>query len=149
MIEVTTETRPDQPGSGLSVDRLRHIHDAIDSLISAFRTAEAQAPPGFDLLTLKEATSHAYGLAIAAVYHSFIAWGLSFTKNANYRHVTFLYICPGLGGAIAPVFSSRVVAQFGIEWAFYVASILYGLVLAAVLLQSFRPPSRFHVSGSA
>jgi TsgA-like MFS transporter len=81
----------------------------------------------------------AYGLAIAAVYHSFIALGLSFTQNPSYRHVTFLYICPGVGGAIAPVFSSRIVDQFGIEWAFYMASILYGLVLAAVLLSSFRP----------
>jgi TsgA-like MFS transporter len=91
----------------------------------------------------------AYGLAIAAVYHSFIAWGLSFTENPNYRQVTFLYICPGFGGAIAPVFSSRIVEQFGIEWAFYVASFLYALVLAAVVLLSFRTRVRFGASGGA
>jgi TsgA-like MFS transporter len=83
----------------------------------------------------------AYGLAIAAVYHSFIAWGLSFTDSPSYRHVTFLYICPGIGGAIAPVSSSRIVDKFGIEWAFYISSILYGLVLAAVLLSSISRSS--------
>jgi len=76
----------------------------------------------------------AYGFAIAAVYHSFIAWGLSYTKRPNYQHVTFLYVCPGVGGTIAPYMSSKIVENLGISWAFYWSSILYGVVLVAVVV---------------
>jgi TsgA-like MFS transporter len=76
----------------------------------------------------------AYGFAIAAVYHSFIAWGLSYTKTPNYQHVTFLYVCPGVGGTIAPFVSSKIVENLGISWAFFCSSILYGVVLVAVMV---------------
>lgn len=76
----------------------------------------------------------AYGFAIAAVYHSFIAWGLSYTKTPNYQHVTFLYVCPGVGGTIAPYVSSKIVENLGISWAFYCSSILYGIVLVTVVV---------------
>ena len=78
--------------------------------------------------------AYAYGLAIAAVYHSFIAWGLSYTKHPTYKHVTFLYVCPGIGGTIAPFASSLVVESFGISAAFMLCSLLYGAVLAMVLI---------------
>jgi TsgA-like MFS transporter len=80
--------------------------------------------------------AYAYGLAIAAVYHSFIAWGLSYTKQPNYKHVTFLYICPGIGGTIAPFASSKVVENFSISTAFVGCSILYGVVLVTVMTLS-------------
>ena len=81
-----------------------------------------------------EFVAYAYGFAIAAVYHSFIAWGLSYTKTPNYKHVTFLYVCPGVGGTIAPFTSSKIVENFSISAAFFGCSILYGVVLVAVVV---------------
>ena len=78
--------------------------------------------------------AYTYGLAIAAVYHSFIAWGLSYTEQPSYKHVTFLYVCPGIGGTIAPFASSRIVERFGIPAAFIVCACLYGVVLAMVVM---------------
>ncbi len=86
--------------------------------------------PSLEALTI---VAYAYGLAIAAVYHSFIAWGLSYTKHPNYKHVTFLYVCPGIGGTIAPFASSLIVENFGTAAAFTVCSFLYGAVFAMVV----------------
>jgi len=80
------------------------------------------------------AVAYAYGLGIAAVYHSFIAWGLSYTETPNYRHVTFLYVCPGFGGAVAPFASSQMVENLSIPAAFVGCSILYCVVLVAVVV---------------
>jgi TsgA-like MFS transporter len=91
--------------------------------------------------------AYAYGLAIAAVYHSFIAWGLSYTKQPNYKHVTFLYVCPGIGGTIAPFASSKVVETFSISTAFLGCSFLYGAVLVAVVTLGAYDANRNPLSG--
>jgi len=100
--------------------------------------------PSLEALTI---VAYAYGLAIAAVYHSFIAWGLSYTKQPNYKHVTFLYVCPGVGGTIAPFASSLIVENFGISAAFMVCSFLYGAVLALVVMLSAYNARRESLSG--
>jgi TsgA-like MFS transporter len=100
--------------------------------------------PSINALTI---VAYAYGLAIAAVYHSFIAWGLSYTKQPNYKHVTFLYICPGIGGTIAPYASSKVVESFGISTAFLGCSFLYGAVLVTVVTLSAYYSHRSPLSG--
>lgn len=87
----------------------------------------------FDTITW---LAYAYGLAIAALYHSFIAWGLGYVKEPNYRHVSFLYICPGVGGTVAPYLSSKIVAGSSIASVFVVCSILYGSILIAILMLS-------------
>jgi TsgA-like MFS transporter len=91
--------------------------------------------------------AYAYGLAIAAVYHSFIAWGLSYTKTPNYKHVTFLYVCPGVGGTIAPFASSKIVESFSISAAFIGSSILYCVVLVAVVVLGASDANRASVDG--
>lgn len=82
--------------------------------------------------------AYAYGVAIAAIYHSFIAWGLSYTRRPTYKHVTFLYVLPGIGGTVAPYLSSRIVDLAGIQPVFVVCAFLYGAVFAAVLLLDLR-----------
>jgi MFS family permease len=89
----------------------------------------------------------AYGFAIAAVYHSFIAWGLSYTKMPNFKHVTFLYVCPGFGGTVAPFASSKIVEYSSISAAFYVCSMLYFVVLIAVVALGVYDANRGAVAG--
>jgi MFS transporter, TsgA protein len=78
-------------------------------------------------------TAYAFGLAIAALYHSFLAWGLSYIKNPHYQHVTFMYICGGIGGTLAPYVSSLIVDRFGIPAVFISCAFLYGVILLMML----------------
>ena len=98
-------------------------------------------------INVLEFVAYAYGFAIAAVYHSFIAWGLSYTKAPNYKHVTFLYVCPGVGGTIAPFASSKIVENFSISAAFFGSSFLYGVVLVAVVVLGVYDANRSPAAG--
>ena len=83
--------------------------------------------------------AYAFGIAIAALYHSFIAWGLSFARSPGYPHVTFLYICAGVSGASTPYLSSLVVEKWNISTIFLGCSASYGAVLIMMLaLRIFR-----------
>jgi len=94
-----------------------------------------------------ELSAYVFGVAIAAVYHSFIAYALGFVKRSNYLHVTYMYLCGGIGGALAPVLSSWLVESGGIASVFLFGAALYAAVLvmiaAAELTQS---RSKMHMS---
>jgi TsgA-like MFS transporter len=85
--------------------------------------------------TIGWATVNAYvfGLAIAALYHSFIAWGLSYIRKPGYAEVTFLYICAGVSGTLTPYVSSKVVEDFSISTTFLGCSAAYGAILILML----------------
>jgi len=85
--------------------------------------------------TIGWATVNAYvfGLAIAALYHSFIAWGLSYIRKPGYAEVTFLYICAGVSGTLTPYVSSKVVENFSISTTFLGCSAAYGAILILML----------------
>ncbi|SEL05772.1 MFS transporter, TsgA protein [Colwellia chukchiensis] len=82
--------------------------------------------------------AYAFGLAIAALYHSFMAWGLSYIKKPNYRHVTFMYLCGGIGGTLAPYMSSLLVEKNSITAVFIGCAILYGIILFMILALKFK-----------
>ena len=82
--------------------------------------------PSMDWISVN---AYVFGLAIAAVYHSFIAWGLSYIEKPDYRHITFMYLCGGVGGTIAPYASSKIVEWFSISAVFICCALLYGIVL--------------------
>jgi len=82
--------------------------------------------------------AYAFGLAIAALYHSFMAWGLSYIKKPHYQHVTFMYLCGGIGGTIAPYVSSLIVDRAGITTVFIGCAILYGIILLMMLTLQFK-----------
>ena len=74
-----------------------------------------------------------FGLAIAAIFHSFIAWGITYIKKPNYKHITFMYVCGGLGGTVAPYFSSKIADLSSVSMVFVVGSCLYGMVLLMMI----------------
>jgi len=86
--------------------------------------------------------AYAFGLAIAALYHSFMAWGLSYIKKPNYQHVTFMYLCGGIGGTIAPYMSSLIVDKIGITAVFIGCAILYAIILSMILALKFKQRSK-------
>ena len=90
--------------------------------------------------------AYAFGVAIAALYHSFIAWGLSYLRNPGYAEVTFLYICAGVSGTLTPYVSSKVVEKFSISTIFVVSSAAYGATL--ILMLALNSYTRREYSGN-
>ena len=94
--------------------------------VTSYRFAVATSLDGI------EWAAYGYGIAIAALYHSFIAWGLSYTEKPNYAHVTFLYVCPGVGGALAPYLSSQLVDTHGMASVFFVCAGAYAVTFLLI-----------------
>lgn len=76
--------------------------------------------------------AYLFGLAVAAIYHSFIAWGISYIDKPNYKHITFMYICGGLGGALAPYLSSLVAVSFDVSAVFVIGIGFYATILLLI-----------------
>ena len=73
-----------------------------------------------------------YGLAIAALYNVFIAYGLNYVHRPSHKHVSFVIICSGIAATIAPALSSAVVSSFAsIRVVMLLSPLLY---LAAITL---------------
>jgi fucose permease len=57
-------------------------------------------------------------------------WTVSGTEPVeHYQHVTFMYVCGGVGGTIAPFASSKIVEWFDISAVYYVCACLYLVIL--------------------
>ena len=86
----------------------------------------------FNLATSMEwiaMTAFVFGFAISAIYHSFMAWGISYIENPSYKHITYIYFCGGVGGTIAPYITSKTVEWFTLSTVFFLGGILYGIIL--------------------
>ncbi len=54
-----------------------------------------------------------FGLSISATYNSYVAFGLTFVSVPTHKHIAYLLLVGGLGSALAPVMSSKIVAMTG------------------------------------
>lgn len=93
-------------------------------------------------MTWMSITAYAFGVAIAALYHSFMAWGLSYIEKPGYQHVTFMYVCGGIGGTVAPYISSKIVDWYGVAIVFIGCAFLYVVILAMMLGMQLTRKSR-------
>jgi MFS transporter, TsgA protein len=50
-----------------------------------------------------------FGISISATYNSYIAFGLSFVKIPNHKHIAYLSLMGGVGSALGPLVSSKFV----------------------------------------
>ena len=50
-----------------------------------------------------------FGISISATYNSYVAFGLTFVSVPTHKHIAYLLLLGGLGSALAPVLSSKVV----------------------------------------
>ena len=75
------------------------------------------------------------GGSIGATFNGYTAFGLSFVATPTHKNVAYLLLAGGIGSAIAPWFSSRVVEMTGeVRDALIACLVLQGVVLASVLL---------------
>lgn len=75
------------------------------------------------------------GASIGATFNGYTAFGLSFVPTPTHKNVAYLLLGGGIGSAIAPWFSSEIVASSGsVRSALVACLLIQGVVLASVLL---------------
>ena len=77
--------------------------------------------------------SFIFGVAIAATYNSFLVYGVNFVESPSHKNVSFMLISGGIGAALAPYLSGKVVERFDTYYALNVGWILFSVVFALLI----------------
>ena len=88
-----------------------------------------------------------FGISISATYNSYVAFALTFVETPTHRHIAYLLLAGGLGSAIGPVLSSKVVELKGqvaaaMDLCLQIYLVVFVVLLASHLCQHFRIGSR-------
>ena len=83
---------------------------------------------------------YAVGASVGATFNGYMGFGLSFVESPTHKNVAYVLLAGGIGSAIAPLFSSKVVEMQGtVGAALYACFALQIIVLiSVVLLALFR-----------
>jgi TsgA-like MFS transporter len=78
---------------------------------------------------------YAVGVSVGATFNGYMGFGLSLVKSPTHKNIAYVLLAGGIGSAIAPIFSSRVVEIKGtIGSALYACFVIQIVVLTSVLL---------------
>ncbi|MBL4913034.1 MFS transporter TsgA [Shewanella schlegeliana] len=80
--------------------------------------------------------TYGYGFACAALYNAFIAYGVSFVKNASSRNVSYILISGSAGAMFSPAISSLFESIIGLQTVMYAIPVIYGLIILMLVLSS-------------
>jgi len=79
--------------------------------------------------------AYAVGASVGATFNGYMGFGLSFVQSPTHKNVAYVLLAGGVGSAIAPIFSSKIVAITGtVASALYACFIIQIVVLITVLL---------------
>ncbi|PKG55777.1 MFS transporter TsgA [Shewanella sp. Choline-02u-19] len=78
--------------------------------------------------------TYGYGFACAALYNAFIAYGVSFVKNASSRNVSYILISGSAGAMFSPAISSLFESIIGLQTVMYAIPVIYGLIIVMLVL---------------
>ena len=78
---------------------------------------------------------YAVGVSVGATFNGYMGFGLSLVKSPTHKNIAYVLLAGGIGSAIAPIFSSKVVEIKGtIGSALYACFVIQIVVLTSVLL---------------
>jgi MFS transporter, TsgA protein len=77
--------------------------------------------------------TYGYGFVGAAVYNTFIAFGVSFAKKASSKHISYILIMGSCGAMFSPAISALLKNALGLQAIMYCIPMFY-LIIAAVIL---------------
>ncbi|MGS0682736.1 MFS transporter TsgA [Shewanella sp. 125m-7] len=80
--------------------------------------------------------TYGYGFACAALYNAFIAYGVSFVKNASSRNVSYILISGSAGAMFSPAISSLFESVIGLQTVMYAIPVIYALIIAMLVLST-------------
>jgi len=75
-----------------------------------------------------------FGVSVSATYNSYVAFGLTFVSVPTHRHIAYLLLAGGLGSALAPVLSSKVVETSGEVGAVMTMCVVTYIIVFLVLI---------------
>ncbi len=81
--------------------------------------------------------TYGYGFACAALYNAFIAYGVTFVRNATSKNVSYILISGSAGAMFSPAISSVMESIVGLQTVMYAIPAIYAVVLA-LLMASMR-----------
>ncbi|MGL4613851.1 MAG: MFS transporter TsgA [Shewanella sp.] len=80
--------------------------------------------------------TYGYGFVCAALYNAFIAYGVSFVKQASSKNVSYILISGSAGAMFSPAISAFVERIIGLQTVMYAIPLLYAAVLVLLLISS-------------
>ncbi|MGL5391464.1 MAG: MFS transporter TsgA [Shewanella sp.] len=80
--------------------------------------------------------TYGYGFVCAALYNAFIAYGVSFVKQASSKNVSYILISGSAGAMFSPAISAFFERIIGLQTVMYVIPLLYAAVLVLLLVSS-------------
>ncbi|MDA0134630.1 MFS transporter TsgA [Vibrio harveyi] len=78
--------------------------------------------------------TYGYGFACAALYNAFIAYGVSFVRNATSKNVSYILISGSAGAMFSPAISSVMESVVGLQTVMYAIPVIYAVVVAMLLV---------------
>ncbi|EEY72036.1 putative transporter [Grimontia hollisae] len=81
--------------------------------------------------------TYGYGFVCAALYNAFIAYGVSFVRNASSKNVSYILISGSAGAMFSPAISAMFESIIGLQAVMYAIPVIYG-VIVAMLLSSLK-----------
>ncbi len=79
--------------------------------------------------------AYAVGASVGATFNAYMGFGLSFVASPTHKNVAYVLLAGGVGAAVAPVFSSKIVELQGtVGSALYACFAIQIVVLVSVLL---------------
>ncbi len=78
--------------------------------------------------------TYGYGFACAALYNSFIAYGVSFVKQASSKNVSFILISGSAGAMFSPAISSMFETIIGLQTVMYAIPVIYAMILGMLVI---------------
>lgn len=78
--------------------------------------------------------TYGYGFACAALYNAFIAYGVSFVRNATSKNVSYILISGSAGAMFSPAISSVMESVVGLQTVMYAIPVIYAIVVAMLVV---------------
>ncbi len=78
--------------------------------------------------------TYGYGFACAALYNAFIAYGVSFVRNATSKNVSYILISGSAGAMFSPAISSVNESVVGLQTVMYAIPVIYAIVVAMLVV---------------
>lgn len=78
--------------------------------------------------------TYGYGFACAALYNAFIAYGVSFVRNATSKNVSYILISGSAGAMFSPAIRSVMESVVGLQTVMYAIPVIYAVVVAMLVV---------------
>lgn len=78
--------------------------------------------------------TYGYGFACAALYNAFIAYGVSFVKQASSKNVSYILISGSAGAMFSPAISAMFETMIGLQVVMYAIPVIYAIILGMLVV---------------